>query len=70
MKVRLLKDWNFYKAGQVADVFDPLAKNWIQSGLAEETSESRSVAVERAEAFDDGVERAVVTEKRRKPKEV
>jgi|LakMenEpi03Aug12_release.lakeMendotaPanAssembly.Ray.scaffolds.fasta_scaffold272818_3 hypothetical protein len=69
MKVRLLKDWNFYKVGQVADVFDPLARNWIQSGLAEEAVEARAVVVERAEAFNDGIERAVVTEKRRKPKE-
>lgn len=68
MKIRLLKEWNFYKAGQVTDVFDPLAKSLIQEGIAE--IESRAVVVERAEESPEGVERAVVTEKRRKPKEV
>lgn len=65
MKVRLKKDWNWYKAGDVADVFDPLAKNWIQSGIAEPIPEDRSIETERAVADEDGVERAVVTERRR-----
>lgn len=64
MKVRLLKDWGFSKAGDVVDVFEPTGRNWLLNGIAEEHSESRCVSVERA---TDGqiAERAVVAEKRR-----
>jgi hypothetical protein len=65
MKVRLLQNWNWYKAGDVADVFEPLAKNWIHSGLAETVEEARAVVVERAVEDEDRVERAVVTERRK-----
>lgn len=68
MKVRLLKDWSWNKAGDVVDVFDPLADDWIRNGVAELFTESRSVAVERAVEPDDPVERAVITERRRAPK--
>ncbi len=49
MKVRLLKDWSFHKAGEVAEVFDPTARNWIHSGIAEPFTDSRSLPVERSE---------------------
>lgn len=65
MKIRLLKNWSWYKAGDVADVFEPLAKNWLHEGVAEPVGEERSVVVDRAEADNSQVERAVVTEKRR-----
>ena len=65
MKIRLLKNWSWYKAGEVADVFEPLAKNWLQEGVAEPVREERSIVVDRAEADNSRVERAVVTEKRR-----
>jgi hypothetical protein len=65
MKIRMLRDWSWYKAGQVADVHDPLAKNWIAEGAAEPAREERSVAVDRADQDTSRAERAVVTEKRR-----
>jgi len=46
MKVRLLKDWSFYKSGEVAEVFEPTARNWIQSEIAEEFVDRRSFPVE------------------------
>jgi hypothetical protein len=69
MKVRLLKTWGWYKVGDVADVFEPLGANWIQTGIAEAVREDRSMPVERADEVEDRVERAVVSEKRRVPKE-
>jgi len=68
LKVRLLKDWNWKKAGDVVDVFEPTGRNWILNGIAESVSESRTVDVERAAEPPDGVERAVVSEKRRMAK--
>jgi len=64
MKVRLLKDWGFSKAGEVVDVFEPTGRNWLLNGIAEEPTESRSVVVERA-TEDQAAERAIVSEKRR-----
>lgn len=46
MKVRLLKDWSFHKTGEVAEVFEPTAKNWILNGIAERFADSRSLPVE------------------------
>lgn len=69
MKVRLLKDWSYHKAGDVAEVFDPTAKSWISSGIAERADEPRSVVVERATPTV-AAERAEMTMKRppqRKP---
>lgn len=43
MKVKLLKDWSFHKAGDVVEVFEPTARNWIVTGIAESVSESRSL---------------------------
>lgn len=48
MKVRLLKDWSFYKSGDTAEVFEPTAVNWIQSGIAEAATDSRSIEVSTA----------------------
>lgn len=63
--VRLLKDWNWQKAGSVVDVFEPTGQNWILNGIAERVGENRSVDVEQAVEPPDGIERAVVTERRR-----
>lgn len=63
--VKLLKDWNWQKAGDVVSVFEPTGQNWILNGIAERVSESRSVDVEQAVEPPDGIERAVVSEKRR-----
>ena len=59
MKVRLLKDWGFQKAGDVAEVFEPTARNWMLNGIAEQVTEARNVLVETADDRPDGVERAV-----------
>ena len=62
MKVRLAKDWSFHKAGDVADVYEPMAKNWIASGIAEPFSEPerRDLPVERAdEPASEEAERAI-----------
>ena len=60
MKVRLLKDWSFHKAGEVAEVFEPTARNWIQSGIAEEFVDRRSLPVEQAvDQLQDTSEKAV-----------
>lgn len=61
MKVRLLKDWSFHKAGDVVNVFEPTAKNWLATGIADPVieSERRDLPVERADEPQDGVERAV-----------
>lgn len=63
MKVRLLKDWSYRKAGDVVEVFEPTGQNWILNGIAEPHSESRAVAVEEAVEEQDAVERAVVGRK-------
>jgi hypothetical protein len=61
MKVRLLKDWNYRKSGEVVDVFEPTAKDWIRSGIAEEPVDQRSaVVVEQAVSRQqEAAERAV-----------
>lgn len=46
MKVRLLKDWSFHKTGDIAEVFEPTAVNWMQNGIAEAVVDRRSVPVE------------------------
>lgn len=68
MKIRMLKDWNWHKANSVVEVFDPLARDWINNGVAEEFGEPRSVQVERAVEHSQEVEQAVVSEKRRMPR--
>jgi ribosomal protein L9 len=60
MKVRLLKDWNFHKTGDVVDVFEPIARNWLATGIAESPPERRDLEVERAESpVFESAERAV-----------
>jgi hypothetical protein len=68
MKIKMMKDWSWYKAGQVVDIYEPLAKNWLQEGVAVPAAEERSLDVERADAVESRVERAVVTEKRKASK--
>jgi hypothetical protein len=60
MKVRLLKDWNFHKTGDVVDVFEPTGKNWIATGIADPVVERRDVQVETTDGpSPEQVERAV-----------
>lgn len=59
MKVRLLKDWNYHKRGEIVEAFEPTAKNWILNGIAEEVTESRSIVEQAVSATPEGVERAV-----------
>lgn len=67
MKVRLLRDWSYHKRGEVAEVFEPTARNWLLNGIAEACAESRSIDVEDAvEHPVESVERAVVGRKAKK----
>lgn len=60
MKVRLLKDWSFHKTGEIAEVFEPTARNWINSGIAENVVDVRSLPVEQTiDAKQDLSEKAV-----------
>jgi hypothetical protein len=65
MKVRMLRNWGWYQQGEVAELFDPVAEEYIKNGFAERLGEKRSVEVERAEEGRGGVEAAVVNERRR-----
>lgn len=68
IQVRLLKDWNFQKKGDIASVYEPTARNWIFNGIAEEVVDSRDMPVERAVATEEfGVERAVRKQMQKKP---
>lgn len=60
LRVRMLKDWSFHKAGDVVEVFDPTGRNWILNGIAEEPRNERSLSVEEAVSDAEGVERAVI----------
>lgn len=68
MTVRMLKDWSFHKRGQLATVYEPTAKNWVNTGIAE-LVESRDLPVEAAVASpareEEHVERAEARPKRR-----
>jgi hypothetical protein len=60
MKVRLLKDWSFHKAGEIAEIFEPTARNWIFNGIAESIVDVRSMPVEQTvDAQQDLSEKAV-----------
>ena len=62
MKVRMIKDWSFHKAGDIVDVFEPTAKNWLATGIADPAieHERRDLPVETADAPQDAkIERAV-----------
>jgi hypothetical protein len=56
MKVRMLKDWSWYREGDVADVFDPLGEDWIRAGIAEPSVAPKA---ERATIDHATAERAV-----------
>lgn len=62
MKVRLLRNWNYHKTGDVVDIFEPTARNWVNNGIAE-IPESRKEVVEQAVASYEAAERAVVSRK-------
>lgn len=62
MKVRLLRNWNYHKTGDVVDIFEPTARNWVNNGIAE-VPESRQEVVEQAVASYEAAERAVVSRK-------
>lgn len=67
IKVRLLRDWNYQKQGEVVAVYEPTARNWIFNGIAEEVVDSREVPVERAiVAETEAVERAMRKPSQRK----
>ena len=60
MKVRLLKDWSFHKTGEIAEVFEPTAMNWIHSGIAEAVADARSLPVDTtADTLQASSEKAV-----------
>ena len=45
----MLRDWSWNKAGDVIEVFEPTAKDWIREGIAAPAGEeSRSLRVEQA----------------------
>lgn len=67
MKVRLLKDWSWHKSGDVADVFEPLGRNWINSGIAEAFTEPKAVPAERA-VVDGEAETAMVSPRKSQPR--
>lgn len=62
MKVRLLRNWNYHKTGDVVDIFEPTARNWVNNGIAE-IPESRQEVVEQAVASYETAERAVMSRK-------
>lgn len=64
-KIRMLRDYNWQKAGWVGEVFDAVAEQWVADGIAE-TFEDKAVVVERA-VETPRVETAAVTTKPRKP---
>lgn len=66
----MLKDWSWHKAGDMPEVFEPTAKNWIATGIAEPAADIRTATADRAVASDERAESAVMTFKRnvtRKP---
>ncbi len=67
MKVRLLKDWSFHKKGDTVEVFEPMGRNWIFTGIAEEPSEARSLDVEDTVSRQPETAERAVMGRRRKP---
>lgn len=68
MKVRLLKDWSFQKAGTIVEIFEPTGRNWILNGIAAPHEESRSREPEEAVAAETAVEHAAVGKKYQHPR--
>jgi hypothetical protein len=49
MKIKMLKDWQWHKQGDVVDIFDATAKAWVSDGIAAKVpDEARSIEVEQA----------------------
>lgn len=63
----MLKDWSWHKKGDVADVFDPTAKNWVAAGIAEVASDARTIPAERAVSGEQA-ETAMLASKRSQPR--
>lgn len=63
----MLKDWSWHKAGDVADVFEPLGRNWLNSGIAEAFSDAKAVPAERAVA-ESHAESAMVSPRKSQPR--
>ena len=65
VKVRLLKDWQWNRAGQVIEVFPPVARQWVFDGVAEYVTDDRSTPadVEMSVAPSDGVETATIQQR-------
>lgn len=38
--VRMKRDWQYYKAGDVVEVFAPVASRWVFEGIAENVTEA------------------------------
>lgn len=67
MKVRMLKDWSWHKAGDVVEVFDPTARNWVVVGIAEDADNPREAPTERAVVVESS-ESAMISPKKSTPK--
>jgi hypothetical protein len=49
MRIKLLKDWQWHKQGDVVEIFDATAKAWVSDGIAVKVpDEARSIEVEQA----------------------
>jgi hypothetical protein len=59
-KVKMLKDWGWNKAGDVVEIFSPMARQWVFDGIAEYVKADRSdqPVVEAAVAPTASVENA------------
>lgn len=64
MKVRMLKDWSFYRKGVVASVYEPTARNWLNTGIAAPV-ETRSETVVEDTTVSPKAEKAVAQHRRR-----
>lgn len=65
VKVRLLQDWQWGKKGDVIEVFQPVARQWVFDGVAEYVKDERSTpaVVEEAVAPSGEVESAAIHQK-------
>lgn len=62
--IRMLRDYNWQKAGWVGEVFDAVADQWVKDGIAE-VFEQRSLPVEQAVEEPAKVETAAFTPRRK-----
>jgi len=63
-KIRMLRDYNWQKAGWVGEVFDATAEQWAREGIAE-PFEERAMPVEQAVESRSQVETASLHLKRK-----